>query len=146
MRCYLELQPNAPDAQNARDQMLLWQGKLKPQAWTDPETKLMWAKQDNGSDVNWSQATDYCANFRLWGYSNWRLPSLDELSGIYDKTQNVNGWHIKGGIKLSACCPWSSTGDRKERGGFYFDRGQGGFDGPRGPSGRRALCVRRSGE
>jgi tetratricopeptide (TPR) repeat protein len=32
MRCYLELLPNAPDAQDARDQMLLWQGKLKQQA------------------------------------------------------------------------------------------------------------------
>ncbi|MGA2988385.1 MAG: hypothetical protein ABSG32_31840 [Terriglobia bacterium] len=29
MRCYLELMPNAPDAQEARDQMLLWQGKAK---------------------------------------------------------------------------------------------------------------------
>ncbi len=32
MRCYLELLPNAPDAQDARDQMLLWQGKAKQQA------------------------------------------------------------------------------------------------------------------
>ncbi len=32
MRCYLELLPNAPDAQEARDQMLLWQGKAKQQA------------------------------------------------------------------------------------------------------------------
>jgi tetratricopeptide (TPR) repeat protein len=31
MRCYLELLPNAPDAQEARDQMLLWQGKAKQQ-------------------------------------------------------------------------------------------------------------------
>jgi len=32
MRCYLELMPNAPDAQAARDQMLLWQAKLEQQA------------------------------------------------------------------------------------------------------------------
>ncbi len=32
MRAYLELLPNAPDAQDARDQMLLWQGELKQQA------------------------------------------------------------------------------------------------------------------
>jgi hypothetical protein len=32
MRCYLELLPNAPDAQNARDQMLLWQAKLEQHA------------------------------------------------------------------------------------------------------------------
>jgi tetratricopeptide (TPR) repeat protein len=34
IRCYLELMPDAPDAQQARDQMLLWQGKLKQQAAT----------------------------------------------------------------------------------------------------------------
>ncbi len=32
MRCYLELMPNAPDAQTARDQMLLWEAKLEQQA------------------------------------------------------------------------------------------------------------------
>jgi len=31
MRCYLELLPNAPDAQAARDQMLLWQAKAEQQ-------------------------------------------------------------------------------------------------------------------
>jgi hypothetical protein len=31
MRCYLELMPNAPDAQNARDQMLLWQAEAEQQ-------------------------------------------------------------------------------------------------------------------
>lgn len=31
MRAYLELAPDAPDAQAARDQLLLWQGKLKQQ-------------------------------------------------------------------------------------------------------------------
>jgi regulator of sirC expression with transglutaminase-like and TPR domain len=32
MRCYLELLPNAPDAQTARDQMLLWQAKAEQAA------------------------------------------------------------------------------------------------------------------
>jgi tetratricopeptide (TPR) repeat protein len=34
MRCYLELVPDAPDAQESRDQMLLWQGKAKQQVAT----------------------------------------------------------------------------------------------------------------
>jgi tetratricopeptide (TPR) repeat protein len=37
MRCYLELIPNAPDAQNARDQMLLWQAKAEQQAAAQTE-------------------------------------------------------------------------------------------------------------
>ena len=32
MRCYLELTPNAPDAQAAHDQMLLWQAKAERQS------------------------------------------------------------------------------------------------------------------
>ncbi len=31
MRCYLELTPNAPDAQSAHDQMLLWQARAEQQ-------------------------------------------------------------------------------------------------------------------
>lgn len=37
MRAYLELLPDAPDAQEARDQVLLWQGKMKQQETTAPK-------------------------------------------------------------------------------------------------------------
>jgi len=48
--------------------------------WVDPDTGLMWAgKDNNGKDVNWRQATKYCRNLRLAGYSDWRLPTIDEL-------------------------------------------------------------------
>ncbi len=109
MRAYLELVPNAPDAEGARDQLYVWQGKVEEEhrpTWVDPATKLMWTRQDNGSDVSIEQAKDYCTKLHLEGHSDWRLASMDELRGIYDETQNVNGAHIKGGIKLSPCCPW----------------------------------------
>ncbi len=77
--------------------------------WTDPHTGLMWARQDNGSDVNWNQASNYCRNLTLAGYSNWRLATIDEFTDIYDQTPNVNGSHVKGAIRLTACCPWSSS-------------------------------------
>lgn len=28
--------------------------------WTDPATGLMWTRKDNGSDVTWQQAVNYC--------------------------------------------------------------------------------------
>ena len=28
--------------------------------WFDPSTGLMWAGKDNGKDVNWRKATNYC--------------------------------------------------------------------------------------
>jgi hypothetical protein len=36
--------------------------------WTDPDTGLMWAKKDNGSDVSWNQASDYCTKLQLVGF------------------------------------------------------------------------------
>src|SRR5579863_3039765 len=52
--------------------------------WTDPVNKLTWATQDNGTDVHWRQATTYCADLRLGSYSNWRLPTIEEIATIYD--------------------------------------------------------------
>jgi len=120
--------------------------------WIDPTTGLMWTKQDNGSDVDWNQAKDYCRNLRLGGYSGWSTPSIDELAGIYGETQNDNGWHIKGGIQLSSRWGWSSNRNRsfpvlyREAWNFSFDNGKR-YSSLRGGSVfMRTLCVRHSGE
>jgi hypothetical protein len=52
--------------------------------WVDPKTKLMWALKDNGLDVNWEEAINYCRQLQLGGFSDWRLPEIGELEGIYD--------------------------------------------------------------
>jgi len=116
--------------------------------WTDPVTGLMWAKQDNDNTVTWDQGTSYCANLSLAGSSDWRLPTIDELADLYDQTQNVFSFHIKGNIRLSACCPWScSTGrDSGTAWSFRFTDGKR-YTTRRGDGlGHRALCVRRGGE
>jgi hypothetical protein len=114
--------------------------------WTDPATGLMWTRQDNGSNVDWNQANNYCQNLTLGGYSHWRLPTIEELAAIYDLTQTVNGWHIKGGIRLTKCCSWSSSAGRAsgEAWAFGFYIGER-LSHVRGYSDvLRALCVRRS--
>ena len=115
--------------------------------WTDPATKLMWATQDNGADVDWNQAGNYCSNLRLGGYANWRLATIDELAGIYDETQDVNGHHIKGGIKLSGW-PWSSSPGNTSGDAwvFFFTTGERLSDHLAYNALKRALCVRRSGK
>lgn len=55
----------------------------------DVKNLLMW--QDN-SDVervklDWQGALDYCQNFIFSGYSDWRLPSIDELFSIRNETR-----------------------------------------------------------
>jgi hypothetical protein len=85
--------------------------------WTDPETGLMWAKKDNGSDVNWNQASSYCSNLQLAGYKDWRLPSIQELEGIYDPSIRVQavfdeGWILSAGVKRNLKLTgwdWSSS-------------------------------------
>ena len=59
--------------------------------WVDPSTGLMWAGKDNGIDVSWKNAVKYCRGLRLAGYTDWRLASLGELEGIYDKNANAPG-------------------------------------------------------
>jgi len=78
-------------------------------AWTDPATGLMWAKKDNGYDVSWQQATDYCRNLQLADHSDWRLATSDELSTICNLNEDVNGFHAKGNLHLSSWWQWSST-------------------------------------
>ncbi|MCE5212399.1 MAG: DUF1566 domain-containing protein [Deltaproteobacteria bacterium] len=54
----------------------------------DVRTNLMWAAKDNGSNINWYNAKTYCENYRGGGYTDWRMPTLDELEGLYDKNNS----------------------------------------------------------
>lgn len=113
--------------------------------WTDPATGLMWAGKDNGSNLTWNQADSYCSNLRLAGYSKWRLPTIDELAGIYDETQDVDDWHIKGGIRVSG---WEWTNSAANSSGAHrlFTFHSTKKESVLVVYARRALCVRRAGE
>ena len=126
--------------------------------WTDPSTGLTWAARDNGKDVSWKGAGKYCRQLRIGGHSDWRLPTLEELEGIYDENANSPGlagkivfhWYVKGNLFLTGH-PWSSeyrTDDRGRDSGYYwyfsFNDGRPNNE----PSGwpypstfKRALCV-----
>ncbi len=129
--------------------------------WTDTDTALMWAKKDNGSDVNWNQASDYCTKLQLSGYNDWRLPTIEELQGIDDPSASVQavfdegsivGVHVKGNLKLSGWHWSSSQGDapgKLSQGPWHFnfeDEKAGDSFGLGFSYSMRALCVRRSGE
>lgn len=54
----------------------------------DTQTNLMWADEDNGSNINWDNANKYCKNYTVGGYTDWRLPTKNELKGLFDKDKS----------------------------------------------------------
>ncbi len=45
---------------------------------TDTRRKIMWQKGDNGKEVTFEEAQEYCKTLRLGGHADWRLPKPDE--------------------------------------------------------------------
>jgi len=138
---YLELAPNAPDAAKVREEIY----KLEYRAEVvvrvknrfiaygngtvlDTQTDLLWAAKDNGSGINWQDAKKYCENYRGGGYSDWRMPTLDELEGLYDadkgyKTDCVDSKydvHLTELIHLTCGWAWSSETRGSEAGTVNF--------------------------
>ncbi len=91
----------------------------------DQRTNLLWAARDNGENINWQDAKDYCDNYNGGGYSGWRMPTKDELIGLYDRSIfGNNGFHITKLIKLSGGFLWTSEiqGSEATVVNFLYDR------------------------
>jgi hypothetical protein len=114
--------------------------------YCDSDTTLMWTIKDNGKDINWHEADQYCKNLTLAGLSDWELPTIDELAKLYDP-KNSSTYKIRNPLRLTACCPWSST---KQDSGlmwyFGFNFGWPVETNVGTSLNHRALCVRRSGK
>jgi len=48
----------------------------------DTRTGLIWQKEDDGIERTYDEAISYCRELRIGGYSDWRLPTLEELLTI----------------------------------------------------------------
>jgi hypothetical protein len=96
---------------------------------TDTKTGLMWAAKDNGSNINWENAKSYCENYRGGGYTDWRLPTQDELAWLYDGSKSYRAAqrdyavYLTELIQLSTCCPWASETRGSDAAYFYFNVG-----------------------
>jgi hypothetical protein len=49
----------------------------------DKNTGLMWQKDDDGKQRNWNDSRDNCSSLSLAGHSDWRLPSLQNLTDLW---------------------------------------------------------------
>lgn len=76
---------------------------------TDSKTNLMWQQQDDGNEMMWRDAINYCENLKLGGQGKWRLPSKDELESLVNNQLIPMIDPIFTGTKSSNY--WSSTTD-----------------------------------
>jgi len=153
-------------AHTSSEHQCLQQESRMREYWVDPSTRLMWAAKDNGKDVNWRQAMKYCQKLQLGGFSDWRLATINELRGIYDKNaespgrdgQGISTWPVKANLFLTGL-QWSSTLRTNDGGNLTGlpgilisptdignDEDSSHFSGRFANYGRRALCVRSSGK
>ena len=110
----------------------------------DTETGLMWATKDNEVDTSWDAAKSYCENYSAGGYTNWRLPTLEELWTIYDQN-SVKRFMTFPSITLSGACPWSSVTRKKNRARtIFFMSGEINTFSKKSSRGFRALPVRKA--
>jgi len=102
----------------------------------------MWAAKDDGKGLLENDAKTYCENFNDGGYTDWRMPTADELASIYNfYAKNRHGYKVTVLIEITDEWIWAS--------GFWggneaFSFLQGRLHGYPNPPGvfRRTLPVR----
>jgi hypothetical protein len=121
----------------------------------DTKTSLEWSQKDNGADIDFKGAKAFCDDLDLAGHDDWRLPTLEELKGLYDENVTSPPTYLYRGkpyplrmdpaFALTAPGIWSST-MRYERGSvawsFFFSSGRELSTTPNQTNYQRALCVR----
>jgi len=64
---------------------------------TDRATALMWQKDGSPEGMMWSQAKEYINKLnreRFAGYSNWRLPTIEELASLMKSGRSKGNLYI----------------------------------------------------
>ena len=75
---------------------------------TDNITALQWEDQESIQEGTFEEAINYCESLELEGYNDWRLPNLNELYTIGDRT--VDSPAISDKFKhINSEVYWSST-------------------------------------
>ncbi len=90
----------------------------KGEVVVDRQSGLMWQTADSYHELkkglNWYEALEYmdAKNAQnLAGHSDWRLPTLEELNGLWDASRPVSS---KDGEKIGF------TGEFKDKGSYYL--------------------------
>jgi len=114
---------------------------------TDSKTGLAWQDNNdtNGTQRTWQEAIDYCEALDLGGHSDWRLPNVNELKTIIDRTKTqpaiVDGFEYVGSSNYGRY--WSSSTFKGDEGNAWIVGFNNGFlDGYPKDFSRYVRCVR----
>jgi hypothetical protein len=113
----------------------------------DTRSNLMWAARDTGININWQNAKRYCENYRGGGYTDWRMPTQDELAGLYGAAKPYNtdcGYdaHLTELIRLTCTALWASETRGSDGAVLGFRNGRRYWSPQSRDTGTRALPVR----
>ena len=59
------------------------------------------------NEINWTSANNLCKNSTIGGYTNWRIPTLNELSAMYNERNTIGGF--KSTVSGYDAAYWTST-------------------------------------
>ncbi|TXJ09836.1 MAG: DUF1566 domain-containing protein [Acinetobacter sp.] len=149
------VQPATPTAKPPQQPTIPFSDELDQGVWTDPNTGLMWARISIGQEwkngkcvssakrLDWYDAQKECQNFKLAGFSDWRLPTIDELKTL--KLNRVAGYNCPNMMlfqpkKRDWGMYWSISPYTDEYSWYlYFENGNIAYNGNRGNAYVRAV-------
>jgi len=95
---------------SAKNRVIKFSDNIK--SWIDVDTGFIWevkTKQNINDEYNWYNAKRYCSDLVLDGYSDWRLPNIDELKTLLTKNE-YNRYYIKKPLSYNTnSYYWSAT-------------------------------------
>jgi hypothetical protein len=104
---------------------------LEADCLTDNLTGLMWPKNGNlpGSAKTWNDAIDYANGLTWCGYSDWRLPNVNELESLVNAHAPITAsWlNTQGFVDVQPYSHWSSTTNANDPGNAWFVNMWGGY-------------------
>jgi len=71
-------------------------------------SELEWQDDAVGNTMTWTQAIEYCENLTLNGNGDWRVPNINELKSVIDKSR-YNSAVVSAFMNMTSGRYWSST-------------------------------------
>src|SRR5262245_48646993 len=77
----------------------------------DRETGLVWEKSPSTSTQDWPGAFSHCLNLNTGGRTGWRLPSVQDLLSIVDRSQSSPALPSGHPFSVQSIFYWTATID-----------------------------------